>query len=262
MAWAIAVVLAAPAAAHEFWIDAEAWQVAPGENLKAALRVGEKMEGGSYAYIPPDFTRFEIAMGDAIFPVEGRAGDRPALNMAIPGEGLAVVAHVTKDYRLTYTEWQKFVDFCEHKDFAWAIDRHRARGLPETGFRELYSRHGKSLIGVGAAQGQDRALGLLTEVVANANPYTDDLSAGFPVTVLFDGAPRVDTQVELFEKAPDGTVAVTLHRTDGDGRAVLPVRPGHVYLVDAVVMRPLEPAEDGDPVWESLWASLTFAVPQ
>ncbi|MGR3640587.1 MAG: DUF4198 domain-containing protein, partial [Alterinioella nitratireducens] len=60
-----------------------------------------------------------------------------------------------------------------------------------------------------------------------ANPYTDDLSDGFPVLVLLEGEPRADVQVELFDRDPDGEVTVTLHRTDAEGRAVLPVEPGH-----------------------------------
>jgi hypothetical protein len=40
------------------------------------------------------------------------------------------------------------------------------------------------------------------------------------------------------------------------------VSPGHSYLTDHVVMRPMEPEAADGPVWESLWASLTFEVPK
>jgi hypothetical protein len=72
-------------------------------------------------------------------------------------------------------------------------------------------------------------------------------------------------QVEYFDKDATGVVNVTLHRTDGDGVALLPVTKGHSYLVDAVVMREPEAgsiAAEKGAVWESLWAALTFAVPQ
>ena len=259
--FALAMLFPAAVSAHEFWIDAKTWQVAPDTPIVADIRVGEEFKGGAYSYLPPRFRRFDIVQGDAVTAVEGRAGDRPALNMAAPAEGLAVVVHVTSDYALTYREWDKFVNFATHKDWVPLIDEHKARGLPETGFRERYSRHGKSLIAVGDGAGMDRAVGLETEIVALANPYTDDLSGGLPVRVLYQGAPRGDAQIELFDKAPDGSVEVSLHRTDADGIAVLPTKPGHTYLVDAVVLRALEPEEESDPVWESLWASLTFQVP-
>ena len=45
------------------------------------------------------------------------------------------------------------------------------------------------------------------------------------------------------------------------GRAQVPVVAGSRYLLDAVVLRPLAADSLKDPTWESLWASLTFAVP-
>lgn len=260
--FALATLLPAALAAHEFWIDTQDWQVAPGADIVADIRVGEAFKGSAYSFLPPRFRRFDIVQGDIVTEVTGRAGDRPALNMAAPAEGLAVVVHVTSDYNLTYREWDKFVNFVTHKDWVPLLDEHKARGLPETGFRERYSRYGKSLIAVGNGAGMDRALGLETEIVALANPYTDTLDGGFPVRVFYQGAPRGGARVELFEKAPDGSVSIILDRTDADGTAMLPVKPGHTYLVDSVVIRALEPAEDTDPVWESLWASLTFQVPE
>ena len=115
---------------------------------------------------------------------------------------------------------------------------------------------------MGDGAGADAEVGLVTEIVAEANPYTDDMSGGFPIRVLYNGAPRADAQVELFARPPSGEVEVSLHRTDADGRVTLPVRPGYSYLADAVVLRPMEPQAEKDPVWESLWASLTFAVPE
>ena len=80
--------------------------------------------------------------------------------------------------------------------------------------------------------------------------------------VLYEGAPRTDTQVELFEKAPGAKEATSsLHRTDAEGRVTLPVAAGHEYLVDSVVMNPLDPGAEDGPAWESLWASLTFRAP-
>ncbi len=250
------------AAAHEFWIDPLAYQVGENDPLQANIRVGQDFEGTAFPFLPPSTKRFEIVLDGTAQPVIGRPGDRPALNMAIGQNGLAVVVHVTRDYHLSYSEREKFVNFVTHKDAAWVLDQHAARGLPDTGFRERYIRFAKSLIAVGDGQGADTDVGLEIEIVAEANPYTDDLSQGLPVRVVYQNQPRALSQVELFAKAPDGTVSVTTHRTDDDGRTVLPVTAGYTYLADSVAIRPLEPKADKDPVWESVWASLTFAVPE
>jgi hypothetical protein len=56
---------------------------------------------------------------------------------------------------------------------------------------------------------------------------------------------------------------ITLHRTDADGIASLPVKAG-CYLVDAVVLREptAELAAEAEIAWETLWAALTFGVPE
>ena len=257
----VLTALAPPVLAHEFWIDPVRYEVPAGEPLVADIRVGEAFEGAAYSFLPPNFKRFDIVMGDTVQSVDGRPGDRPALQMAAPGEGLAIVVHQTKDYTLVYDSFEKFEGFVTHKDAAWALDRFTERGLDPENVRELYTRYGKSLIAVGAGTGADRDVGLLTEIVAEANPYTDDLSAGLAVRVLYEGAPRADAQVELFARAPDGTVSVTTHQTDAEGRAVLPAIPGTEYLADAVVIREAEATLETDPTWESLWASLTYKVP-
>lgn len=253
-----------PAFAHEFWIDPHDFTVATGESIVADLRVGQLFEGTPLSYLPNSFKRFDMAQGSALVPVEGRMGDRPALGMAAPGEGLAVFIHVTTDSVLTWDEFPDFEAFARHKDASWAIQSHSERGLPQEKFREAYSRHVKSMVSVGSGKGADREFGLITEIVALANPYVDDMDKGLPVRLLYKGAPRADTQIEVFEKSSDGGVEVLMVRTDAAGEASVPVRPGFIYMLDAVVLREPEGelTERPDIVWESLWANLTFAVPE
>jgi len=258
---ALALCVGAKALAHEFWISPETYRIGAEDQLRADLRLGQMFEGAAFSYLPPQFERFHLVYDGRVVPVEGRIGDLPALAMPAPGPGLVTVVHQTTDSVLTYTEAERFADFATHKGFPDVLDAHKARGLPETGFRERYSRYAKSLIAVDGGVGRDGPVGMLTEIVALANPYTDDLSGGMPVRVLYQGAARIDAQVEVFAKAPDGAVTVATYRTDGKGEATIPVARGMEYLIDAVVMRPLTSESESDPVWESLWASLTFRVP-
>ncbi|GFE64713.1 DUF4198 domain-containing protein [Litoreibacter roseus] len=254
-------LLPSVAMSHEFWISPEAYVIENTEKLQAQLRVGEEFQGSGYSFNPRRFERFEVLLDNDTLPVDGRLGDTPALNMDVSNDGLAIIVHETTDSVLTYTKWEKFVKFTTHKDFTEVLNEHTERGLPQDRFKERYRRFGKSLVAVGSGAGDDQAVGLRTEIVALANPYTKSGDT-LPVRVLFEGAPRADVQVELFERAPDDTVNVTLHRTDATGEVDLPIKPGHAYLVDAVAMVPLEAQKPkDDPVWYSLWASLTFAVP-
>ncbi len=256
-------LVAGPAAAHEYWIEPARYQVPADGTIVADLVNGEKFAGTDLPYFPRRFARLDAVSGEVVAPVEGRLGDSPAIDIPAPDDGLAVLVYVSNPSILTYDDWETFAGFVEHKDFAGAVARHEARGLPKDAVVESYARFAKSLVAVGTGAGGDVAAGLETEIVAMANPYTDDMSAGMPVQVLYDQMPRADVQVELYEKSPDGTVDITVHRTDETGTVTLPVTPGMSYLVDAVVLREAGPVLQfrTGAMWESLWASLTFAVP-
>lgn len=261
LAIAACVTLSATASlAHEFWIEPTEYQVQSGAPLVVDLRNGQNFSGSDLPYFPKRFQRFDLVMNGRSAPAEGRMGDFPALQITAPDDGLLVIVHQTTPKTLKYAKWEKFAAFADHKGFADIQTRHDARGLPENGFSEIYTRYAKALVGIGDARGADAPTGLETEFVALTNPYTDNLSQGMAVQVLYQGNPRANTQIEVFERDPAGTVAITYLHTDASGKAAIPTRPGHTYLLDAVVLRAAPTG--GDAVWETLWAALTFAVPK
>jgi uncharacterized GH25 family protein len=264
MAWGLVLGVgsAASALAHEFWLLPEDFTVEPGAQMVVELRNGEKMNGINLPYLPGSVTRFEVVAGDTVLPVISRLGDSPAMTMKAPAEGLIVVVHQTAGSTVIYSEFAAFQSFVTHKAAAGALEAHSARGLPDKGFSETYRRYAKTLIAVGDSAGQDRDMGLRIEIVALANPYTDDLTAGLPLQVRLDGAPRAGAQLEVFAKAPDGTVTEALYTTDAAGVAMVPAVRGFTYLADNVDIYAL-PNDDAaaGPVWHSDWASLTYMVP-
>lgn len=265
LAAAVLIIIATvQARAHEYWIEPSAYQIAPGEEIAIHLRNGEKFSGTSLIYNANDFARFEARLGETTAPIEGVLGDRPAAQWRAQQPGLHALVYVSLGDSLRYKTFEKFEKFATHKDLDSFLVEHREQGLPTSDFTESYKRFARSLVAVGA-QGNadaDQADGLETEIVALANPYLGGLER-LPVKVLYRGAPRANAQVELFEKGPDGAVEVSMHRTNADGVAQLPIRSGRAYLADAVVMRRPESAraKASGAVWETLWASLTFAAP-
>ncbi len=257
-------IVAAPVMAHEFWIEPLAYQVDADGTLQADIVNGEEFTGAKLAYLPQRFANFVIFAGDEAARVRGRPGDKPALQQDPTAEGLNIAAYQARNATINYEAWEKFQRFVDHKDLGDVLSRHRERGLPEEGFGEVYSRYSKSLFGVGHGEGSDRRVGLETEVVALTNPYTDDLTDGFEVQLFYRENVRANEQIEVFEKAPNGGVEITLYRTDDNGVGAFPVKPGYRYMVDAVVLR--EPSaelqERTGAVWQTLWANLTFAVPE
>lgn len=248
------------ATAHETWLEPGAYQVDPGQMVTIDIVNGQHFNGMTLPWLDRGIERFVAVEGASERPLTGRLGDMPATRVRAGPEGLMVVGLRSGLDRLVYKDRAKFEEFVAYKSLDGTLEAHRARGLPATGFTEVYQRFAKTLIGVGKAAGSDRALGFDTEIVALTNPYTSGFDGDMAVQILEDGAPRRQALLIAFDRAPDGSVTETRHRTDAEGIARLTVLPGHAYLLDAVIMRPA-PATQPDAAWMSLWASLTFQVP-
>ncbi len=257
------VLLTAPVTAHELWIEPRDYQIPADGKMIADLVNGQEFAGTKLPYLTQRFAHFVDVAGGKVAPVTGRNGDTPAVDIAATPDGLHVIAYQARNATVTYENWEKFQKFVDHKDLGDALSNHRARGMPEVDFIEVYSRYSKSLIGVGGSAGSDLRTGLETEIVALTNPYTDDLSGGMQLQLFYRQDVRANEQIEIFEKSPSGTVTIFMVRTNGQGIATVPVKPGHSYMADAVVLR--EPSDavviDTGAAWETLWANMTWGVP-
>ena len=250
--------------AHEFWIDPAEFQVQKDKEFVADLKNGQFFKGTRQSFFEDRNTSFQAIMGEDATQITGRMGDRPAIQLPAPQkDGLMVLVHEAAPSKLTYRKWEKFLKFVDHKDFKDAVAIHEARGWPREPFVERYTRHSKSLIAVGNGEGADHALGLATEFVALNNPYAMGFDGTLNVALFYQGAPRADAQVEIYERDDQDEVTVTIQRTDAAGHAAINVKAGYEYMLDSVVLRPASdaPLPEGEPIWETLWATLTFAVP-
>lgn len=253
-----------PLSAHEFWIEPDLYQVAAGDTIVANLRNGEEFDGYGQPYVESTTNRFDMLLDGVATPIEARVGDNPAINLATEESGLAILVHEKKATTLRYARWEKFQKFADHKAFDNIKQRHQSRGLPETDFKEAYSRYSKSLLAIGNGVGGDQQVNLEVELVALSNPYTDDVANGLNVAAFYQGKPVPDVQIELFEKDQAGKVTITLLKTDNKGQVLLSVKPQRSYLADMVILREPSPevAKQLGVVWETLWASLTFSIPE
>lgn len=250
------------AQAHEYWIQPLKYRLTSTENLEADLRVGIDFAGSKQAYLPNNFNTFAVTNANGTSPIEGRIGDMPAANFTPGVEGLQILNLFSGSQRLTWDTFQEFEDFVKMHGMDWVLARHAERGLPDEGFREAYTRFVKSLVAVGEGAGQDQFTGMFFELVAGQNPYTDDMSNGMPITVMFKGAPLADKQVDLFYRDTSGELTRLSVQSNAAGRAVVPYLGDGEYMVNVVHM--VEPsAEDTERtkvVWHSLWGSLTYAI--
>ena len=258
---AAALMMGAQAAiSHEFWIDPKDPSVESGAEIVADLRVGENMKGSGIIFNPNSFRYFAMTSPDGVTEMSGRMGDRPALTTTAGSDGLHIIGHMTTASKLTYTKFEKFADFVRTHGEDFAIDAHKARGLPETDFVEAYFRCAKALIKVGHGEGSDKALGFPFELIALDNPYQD--SGSIRMQLTYKGVPKAAHQVDIFFKPADnGPVTMTSQTTD-DAGVISVARSKGDYMINAVVLE--EPsanlAERLNASWISLWASTTYTL--
>ena len=264
-------ILPLPLHAHEFWIEPSSFQPNPEQSLTADLLIGTDFLGASAIYVPDQIEKFALLgtgaeLQSERYEITGRYGDRPAGKMMSGSPGLRIIVHQTAPIRLTYSDAEKFDEFAREKGFADALDQHEDRGLPLGKITERYQRYAKSLIAVGGPEkmraGQDRHLGMAIELVAEANPYQWPPLQSMPVRLYADGAPLANAQITVFTRHNPRQVEKAKYHTDKDGRSYFALFAGRDYLVDSVILRPMNGAiEPGGAMWESIWASLTFHVP-
>ena len=252
-------LLTAPLAAHEFWLEPNAYRVAPGTPLEARAINGENFFGIEYSYSERSYARSGIIAGDTQVPITGKSGQKPAIAQAPAAEGLNILYHASPINTLTYANFTKFENFLKGKRLDGGIAEHKRLDLPEEGIKEVYFRYVKALVAVGNGAGSDRAVGMPYEWIALTNPYTDSGPMRFRL-VLNGQSAREGIPAYVFHKR--GTEVETTKLVTGKGGVVsVPRAPGD-YLLNAVhLTRPNTKIEEATKAhWVTLWAALTYQI--
>jgi hypothetical protein len=235
---ALALLLATPAAAHDFWIEPSTFHPPVDTRITVALRVGMHLLGDPVPRVPELVERFLIYGHGDQRPVVGRPGMEPAGVAYISGPGLHWIGYQSYASPLVL-DAKKFADYL------------RDEGLPPVPQGpERFYRCAKALLDTPGASGKilETPLGFTLELIPHKNPYT---SRELPLTLLFRGKPVADAQIVALNK--DEEIKV---RTDKRGRATVRLAHPGFWLIKAVHM---EPAPKGTgSMWESWWASITF----
>ncbi len=249
------LVVAGPAAAHDFWIEPQAFRPKPGTAVPLRLFVGQDFKGDSVPYFPQKFERYLVAGPAGTQPIPGVLGDEPAGTVMPAATGLYVIGLHTKPDSVSFDTSEEFEKYLHKEGLERNLALHRQRQKPGKKIEETYFRCAKSLIASGTVGNDtDRILGFPLELVAETNPYR---TRTLRLRLLYQGKPLSGALIVAFNKAEP--LAKLKARTDNNGLVefILP-RPG-VWLVTSVHMTPAPFLSGYD--WQSLWASLTFERP-
>jgi hypothetical protein len=249
---------ALPLLAHDVWLLPSDFTPEAGARVDLALYVGHPREGFEPVGRNPLLLERFFAVGpDGERSVPGQDGAHPAgvLRPDLPGRW--VIGYRGGDRRQELSA-DRFEGYLREKGLEAVSVLRARRGEGDRPGRELYSRALKSLLRVGPAGATgppDLFLGFRLELVAEADPFRLAPGSLLLVTLRFEGAPLPGALVEAHS-----LIRPALHasaRTDGAGRAELPVAAAGPWVVTAVHM---VPTAGGDADWQSVWAALTLSI--
>jgi len=250
-----------PTLAHEFWIEPKKYYLEKGDILSASLFVGQDFFGYENPYVEDNFVRFEVLSKGGVRNVNGRIGDRPALNLIPLHTGLNIIVYQSTPTYMTYNNFDKFVDFTKEKGFPELPEEHLSYDFPETGFIESYTRFSKSYVSVLNGKGADKFSGMEFEWVMENTNLDNSADKEIYFSLYYKGAPYPNSLVTVFSKNNKGEVQKSISRTDERGFFKLVPTLNTSYLMDSVIIRKINPSANPEgAIWESLWASATFKI--
>jgi len=261
-----ALVCAAPAGAHEFWLAPARYRVAAGDTLAVGAEVGTGFRGEAKPYAA---TRVQtlVALGAKRVDLSqvGMNGDFVFARW-IAADGGGQLVGYQSDFATIQLPASDFDAYLKLEGLDEPLAARAALGPRAGPGRERYARCPKTWIAGTDAKRAQGVVGLPFEIVALGDP----LAAGpLTVKVLWHGQPLAHALVGAWNQplasgfapradaARDSVPPVLRVRTDAAGVAKLPLAGDGEWLVAAVHMIPCADREIAD--WESWWASYTFA---
>ncbi len=249
------LVVAGPAAAHDFWIEPQAFRPQPGATVALRLFVGQDFKGDSVPYFPQKFERYIVAGPSGTRSIPGVLGDEPAGTVTPTAPGLYIIGLHTKPESVSFDTPEEFERYLLKEGLERNLALHQRRQKSGKRIEETYFRCAKSLIVAGPLPdaAADQALGFPLELIAETNPYR---TPKLRLRLLYRHKPLAGALVVAFNKAEP--LAKLKARTDGNGRVEFDLPRRGTWLVTSVHMIPAPLLSGYD--WKSLWASLTFAL--
>ena len=268
--WIASVLLsvaAAPATAHDFWVQPSRYWIGQDSLTSMTLQVGH----GPFRQRSPIPAR-RIQRFEAVAPHGGVIDLRARLRLgesesdgdfAFADPGTYVLVLQTDDGAQTHLPAIRFNDYLHAEGLTPALEQRAREHRMDDDGSERYRRVAKSLVQVGpsAAAAKSHAsepIGLPLEIVPETSPYDVPRRDALSVVVLYEGRALTGALVKLTDLRRDAS-PLEMHLTDHDGRASFAMPSSGTWLLNVIWTKALTRADDVD--FETVFSSLSFGFP-
>lgn len=260
------LLTAMPALAHEMFLKAKEYLVAPTSDQVVRLMNGT-------------FDKSENSIGrdrmtDVSIAANGRATSPPEdawyddSNSSYlryrTGESGTYVIGVSTQPSMIELSRDDFIAYLRHDGILDTLATFE-NDNEQSEVRERYSKHVRAVVQVGDRRSSDfsEPLGYPVEILLEQNPYDLNIGDELSFRVLFNGEPVANQIVRASYEGFHGRDASNHHanaynlRTDEDGRARFRLTDKAVWYIALIHMEKIDEAEVD---YESNWATVTFKV--
>ncbi len=264
--FALALALpAAPASAHDYWLQAHPFVMPKPDRVLIAVLVGHGTARDRWGVDASHVVKFHTIGPDG--DVDRRS------NLALGSVGYDAILPLTRpgayvlamETTLTASQlpFLRFNDYINYEGDTPVIEQRKRLGQEQADGREIYSRRAKTIIQVGPVDAASikrvtRPLGMTLEIVPEKHPQALGPDRNLPLRILYNGHPLAGALVKLTNLDADAEPVAKL-RTDSSGQVTMHVpKPGKWQL--NVIWSALlhnDPRAD----FGTTFASLAFALP-
>lgn len=256
--------LAAPALAHDFWLQPQRFWIDAGATIPVAILVGHGANRAPWGVASDRVVAlrsYGLAGSVDHLPAlrERRVAEIPA--MRFPTTGTHIVA-VRSTHATSELPGLRFTEYLQEEGLTPALTLRARAGATGSAGREIYSRRAKALVQVGPV-GDDqphvtRPLGLTLEIVPERNPYAASAATILPVRIFYQGRALPGALVKLTNlQADEKPVATRI--SDRAGRAVFDVPRRGLWQLNVIWTKPIRGDARSD--FDTTFSSLTFGYP-
>ena len=256
LSFALGVLMAACASAHDHWLRADKTNLEPGEKLTLHLLMGEDLiPQDELPLVSKDIERFELRHGNAVDNLFERAheGGKPVWSDVPDFEGEYLVL-MTRGKQQVEMSTPEFREYLAHEGIGAVAPTSRPQQ------RERYWRFLKLLGRVGADEEgslHHRFLGQQLEIVLIQKPVLMKAGDEQIVQLYLETAPLANQTVFALHRGGDKLTKLQ-SITDARGVARFRLNEPGVWVVKTVYLRPCRKCDDAD--WESFWSAYAFEL--
>jgi uncharacterized GH25 family protein len=244
---------------HEFWLEADAYFIQPGQSAGFNFMVGENFTGEKWNLKRHRVEKLSLKNLNKNIDLKNYIDTtrQPVVVLPPLEEGTQLI-HMQSNNTFIELAPDKFLDYLKEDGIENIIEYREKNKLTQTQGKEFYQRNTKLLLQSGnkLTDVYKMDTGMAMEIIPEENPYAKKTGEELTFTFTFKKQPHRFALIKVWQKNNGKTFLQNLY-TDKDGKLTIRIGATGMWMISTVKM---EPIQNDKADYQSYWGSLVFAV--